>query len=320
MKMTNAEMVDALDGMSSKMVETVRGYVDKVKDAIGARVEAVEKAVAALPTREELKGEPGAPGASVTMEDVRPLLVEAIACIEIPKGEPGQPGGPGAPGEPGTPGKDIDPETVRAMVREEVRSIPVPRDGKDCDMAVVQTIVDAAVKAAVADFRDGEDGRDAAELEILPAIAEGKRYARGTWARYGGGLVRSFRDTSPLEGDALQEAGWDVMVNGVREFALAQGDDLRTFIFGIRNTDGTLVDQKFSLPVVIDRGVFKSGADYCSGDAVSWDGSLWIAQEPIEKAEDKPQPPLWRLSVKRGQNGKDAGSQHVRPPETLRLR
>jgi hypothetical protein len=64
-------------------------------------------------------------------------------------------------------------------------------------MAAVQLLVDAAVQKSFTaikvpvDGENGRDGRDAAELEIMAAIVEGKRYPRGTWARYGGGLVRA---------------------------------------------------------------------------------------------------------------------------------
>lgn len=65
-----------------------------------------------------------------------------------------------------------------------------------------------------------------------------------------------------------------------------------------------IVERSFSIPVVLDRGVFKSDAAYQKGDAVTWGGSMWIAQKDTsakpETGDD------WRLAVKRGRDGKDA--------------
>ncbi len=61
----------------------------------------------------------------------------------------------------------------------------------------------------------------------------------------------------------------------------------------------------FSLPVVLDRGVFKQGESYEPGDGVTWGGSYWIAQRSTDAKPDGPDSG-WRLSVKRGRDGKDA--------------
>lgn len=55
--------------------------------------------------------------------------------------------------------------------------------------------------------------------------------------------------------------------------------------------------------VVLDRGVYKAGQEYAKGDAVTWGGSLWIAQK---ETSAKPEGGDWRLAVKRGRDGKDA--------------
>jgi integrin beta 3 len=57
---------------------------------------------------------------------------------------------------------------------------------------------------------------------------------------------------------------------------------------------------------VIDRGVFAEGRTYEAGDAVTWGGNLYIAQETTS---DKPsemsgQTKSWRLAVRRGRDGK----------------
>ena len=59
--------------------------------------------------------------------------------------------------------------------------------------------------------------------------------------------------------------------------------------------------QVFTLPIIIDRGVYDSEKNYDRGDAVSSGGSLWIAQKdsPDHKPGDGDG---WRLAVKRGRD------------------
>lgn len=79
--------------------------------------------------------------------------------------------------------------------------------------------------------------------------------------------------------------------DGERGFAfrLVRGDQVKEF--------------PFSIPVVIDRGVWKQSA-YRKGDGVTFRGSWFIAQCDTE---DQPETSSdWRLAVKRGRDGKDA--------------
>jgi hypothetical protein len=65
------------------------------------------------------------------------------------------------------------------------------------------------------------------------------------------------------------------------------------------------------LPVVLDRGVWREGESYAKGDAVTWAGSLWIAQRGT--AEKPETGEGWRLAVKRGRDGRDAPRPAGRP-------
>lgn len=68
-------------------------------------------------------------------------------------------------------------------------------------------------------------------------------------------------------------------------------------------------DQRFEadlkFPVTIYRDVFKQGESYDPGDAVTWGGSLWIAQRATDAKPDSPDSG-WKLAVKKGRDGKDA--------------
>ena len=93
--------------------------------------------------------------------------------------------------------------------------------------------------------------------------------------------------------DGRDGLGFDDMTvdyDGERQvtFCFTQGDRMKKF--------------PLMLPIVIDRGVYRAGEDYQKGDAVSFGGSLWIAQEATQ---DKPETSTaWRLAVKRGRDGR----------------
>lgn len=93
--------------------------------------------------------------------------------------------------------------------------------------------------------------------------------------------------------DGLGFDDLDMTHDGERGFVLrfARGEKVKEFAF--------------TIPIVLDRGVYKAESEYQRGDAVTWAGSLWIAQ-----GETKAKPGEgdgWRLAVKKGRDGKDAG-------------
>lgn len=81
-------------------------------------------------------------------------------------------------------------------------------------------------------------------------------------------------------------------------------DDDRTIELAFRRGDE---EKAFTLkwPTIIDRGVYKAGESYDAGDAVTWGGSLWIAQRATDAKPDTPESGF-RLAVKKGRDGKDA--------------
>lgn len=111
------------------------------------------------------KGEDGKDGASVTLDDVKPLIAEAVAAIPAPKD-----------GESAEIDYDKITEIVNETIAEAVSNINIPIPQK------------------------GEDGKDAIDLEIAPGIDESKSYRRGTYATYNGGLWRAYEKTNGMRG------------------------------------------------------------------------------------------------------------------------
>jgi len=302
-----------IEEMAGQVVEAARGFVQRSLVAVNARLADLERQIEALPPP--------------------------------PKGDKGD------QGDQGDPGKDADPETVRAEVARAVAEIPRPRDGKDAEPVDINAVAERAaslvrpamidevwsrVEAVLdespdpadgkdgrdgrdgADGKDGAPGRDAAELDILPSIDEAKSYRRGTWASHKGGLIRAARETDPVKDGALVEAGWVVMVEGKAcPTAITQGDDPREITCTEMLTSGAKAVTTFRIPMVIDRGVWREGA-HEKGDHVSWDGSGWIAQRATA---DKPgTSDAWRLSTKRGRDGKDGSPGAAPAAQVVRVK
>ncbi|EKF39928.1 collagen triple helix repeat-containing protein [Nitratireductor indicus C115] len=93
-------------------------------------------------------------------------------------------------------------------------------------------------------------------------------------------------------------------------------DGLRTFTFRFAKGE-KMKEFPFTLPVVLDRGVFKAGDTYSAGDGVTWGGSFWIAQKDTA---DKPgDGDGWRLAVKKGRDGKDGIMKTDQPKQPLKV-
>ena len=199
----------------------------------------------------------------------------------------------GKDGRDGEDGKSITPEDVAPMIAAEVANafaaIPAPANG-----------VDGKDGTNGRDGKDGADGRNVS-VEDVERMVEGKvaGWALDFERRAQGVLERAVdRIPKPADGkdgrDGVDGLGFDdlsVEHDGERRIALkfSRGEFCKEFA----------VD----LPVVLDRGVYKPDGEYQKGDAVTWAGSLWIAQK--DAPETKPgDGDGWRLSVKKGRDGK----------------
>lgn len=290
--------IDGKDGVDGKDAEPI----DKT--------ELVKSILAELPAPVA-----GKDGASVTADDVTPLIdgLVAKAVDGLPKPKDGESVDPeavkamvaDAVAEIPKPvdGKSITPDDVAPMladlVGKAVAAIPDPKDGKSVPVEEVRSMIDAAVSKAVSAITipsDGAPGRDAAHLEILPAIDAEKTYPRGSYAKHAGGLWRSFEATAGMR-------GWECIVEGVASQEVKQLD-ARSFEIVSTLSSGAAVKSALSIPSMIYRGVFREGDDYTQGDTTTWAGSLWHCEDATkEKPIDGSK--CWKLVAKRGRDGKD---------------
>ena len=82
-------------------------------------------------------------------------------------------------------------------------------------------------------------------------------------------------------------------------------DGERTVTLTLKSAAGAkAIDLVFPVPVY--REVFRPGETYTAGDMVTWEGSTWMCRATTTTKPGEGDK-AWRLAVKRGRDGKDAG-------------
>jgi hypothetical protein len=216
--------------------------------------------------------------------------LEASKSVTVLQGEPGPMGPQGPPGIKGDPG-------------------PAGRDGLPGPAGPRGEPGPSGPKGDKGD--PGIAGRDAVQLDILPAIDFNRSYPRGTYARHEGGIIRSFRDTVP--GDSLEQCGWEVVLAGIASIEVRLANDCRTVVVMTRITGQQGKETAFAIPAMIYRGVYRPGEQYSQGDVVTWGGSAWHCQADNPKTSPN-ESQEWKLMVKEGRRGKD-GKDGERGPQ-----
>lgn len=150
----------------------------------------------------------------------------------------------------------------------------------------------------------GKDGRDGADGQN----GSDGRGVKDLLIDRDGNLIASMDDgemksLGPVCGKDGQDGAPGKDGFGFEDMDACVLDDDRTIELSFRRGD----EEKcftFKWPVPVDRGVFKASEAYEAGDAVTWGGSLWIAQRATNAKPDTPESG-WRLAVKKGRDGKD---------------
>lgn len=198
-------------------------------------------------------------------------------------------------------------------VKAAISSFPTPQDGKSITVDDVAPMIAAEVEKRVSelpkpkDGKDGIDGKDGLDVSDLFRAEGGKLIAVMSDGRTKDLGVFVGKDGEPGK-DGQDGVGFDDLS--------ASYDGEKTIT--IRFSKGDRVKEfDFAMPVVIDRGVFKDGSEYKAGDGVTWGGSFWIAQKDTGAKPDTGSD--WRLSVKRGRDGKDGIMKDAQPNAPVRV-
>jgi hypothetical protein len=251
------------------------------------------------------KGAPGKDGTPVSLAELLPWLEQRVneSLQRIPLPEPGRNGEKGEQGETGKDGTSVTPEEVapllEQLVSKKMKAVVSTQNEESFSKDQVQRLVDKAVQKALQALpepSDGAPGRDAAALEILPAIELQKSYPRGTYATHAGGLWRSFETTLGLK-------GWECVVEGIAEIFLKKLEP-RLFQLRLRRSSGSVQTYDLPVPLMRYRGLFVDGA-YEPGDTVTWAGNLWHCDEATADKPGELNSHGWTLCVKKGRDGID---------------
>lgn len=293
---------DGLSGLRVELKDSFRSYVDsKISD-----LPAGPQGEPGIPGARGEKGDRGDPGeagpagADGVMGPAGPMGPQGERglpgeSIQGPAGEKGEPGDRGERGLQGPQGERGEPGPAGATGAE---GQPGPAGERGPQGERGERGIDGR------DGRDGQDGRDALEIEIQPTIEVGRSYARGTWAKFNGGLFRALRNTT--SGDSVDLREWDCILNG---FSLSPvhfqfSDDVRTLTTELRMSDGSAYRHDFRFPVMIHRGIWREQQEYVRGDCVTWGGSVWHCIADATREKPGQGSPSWQLAVKKGEDGK----------------
>lgn len=234
---------------------------------------------------------------NAALSEQNKALDERLAALEAREPLRGEPGKDAEPYEP-------DPEHIKSMLVEiaepVLKAIPTPKDGESVTLEDVRPLIEEWLAKAVADLpvaKDGDPGKDGAGIADLVIDREGSLVATFTDGRMknlGRVVGRDGENGTPGENgrDGFSLEHFDTKWDGERTL---------TLIFDDGQSEYT---HQLQMPIMIDRGVWAERS-YSQGDAVTWGGSLWIAQRDTEAKPDSPDSG-WRLAVKRGRDGKDA--------------
>lgn len=141
-----------------------------------------------------------------------------------------------------------------------------------------------------ADGRDGRDGKDGAPGAPGERGLPGERGDPGPAGKDGAAGMAG-KDGAPGR-DAFQ----------LEELELKLLEDGRTVEFSFGAGD-TRISRVIKFDVVLDRKVYQRGKRYEKADGVTYGGQYYIAQRDTDAVPGES--PDWRLSVKRGRDGKD---------------
>jgi len=279
-----------------RMIDDAIAALPVPRDGESVTVAEVEPLVAAAIARAVGDLPPPKDGVSVTLDDVKPLIAaeaeRAVAAL---------------------PPVDVIPP-VKAAVAAAAAALPAPVDGKSVTVADVEPIIASAVAAAVAALPTPADGKSVTVADVEPIIASAVERAvaalpvakdgvglAGAMIDRTGGLVVTLSDGKLCELGRVEGKNGEPGL-GFDDMSIEQTGERQATLKFVRGEQVKTFD--LTVPAVIDRGVFKEGQAYTLGDAVTFGGSLWIAQK---NTGDKPDGPDtgWRLAVKKGRDGRD---------------
>lgn len=158
----------------------IQGILPEIKAIIIAANKPLVERIRQIEAREPVRGEPGRDGKSITLEEVRPLVSEAVAALPRPLDgksvsledvRPVLQGMVDAIPRP-QDGKSVSLEEALPALQQLVADLPLPRDGKSVTVDEVAPIISAEVARQVAQLPPPEAGKSISIDDVRPLLAE----------------------------------------------------------------------------------------------------------------------------------------------------
>lgn len=295
------ELVSSILRDVSVKVKEVEEATQATIDARGASAEAVLRLEETLKRdRDTFQKDLTSMMAERHRENYEQLKAQIEAAVkDIPPGKDGLDGKDGAPGLNGKDGQD----GVNGLDGKDGRDGNDGKDGRDGNDGK-----DGANGKDGLNGKDGEkglDGKDGLGLagmminqkgELVATLSDGTVKEIGRVGVDPVEIERLVAEKTANIKDGKDGVGYDDLVEILEE-------DGRTITRRYMKGDQVVKEYKHKFPVILDAGIYDRSKSYDRGDAVSYEGSMWVSKRdsnvslPGTNAD-------WRLAVKRGRDAK----------------
>ena len=261
--------------MADSVKEAVTKAVNDVSEKYDAEISALRKQIEDMP-----KPEKGDKGESVTIEDVRPVIEEAIAAIEVPKGDKGD---------------SVTLEDVKPLVDEAVKGIKIPVP----DISYLEKRIEDAI-SSIPEPEKGDKGDSPSPDEVAKAMEGHFAKWQLDFERKADLILEKAIDRMPKAKDGVD--GKNAVE--LEDFSIELDNDGRTVKMLLKRGED-IIERCVKINAILDKGVFRDGEAYEKGDGVTFGGCFWISQK--DAPEGRPgNTDDWRMAVKRGRDGRES--------------
>jgi hypothetical protein len=231
-------------------------------------------------------------GKSVTLDEVVPALhgpIEKAAAESAARAVEAIP----RPSDGKSVTVDEVLPTLRIELQKAVDAIPKPKDGTSVTAEQVLPQLTAEVQKAIQALPVPKDGHSV-------TVDDFRQLFEAEQAKWALDFERRAQDQLQRAIDRMPKPKYGRDALDLEHFDIKMADDERTLIFSLTRGDNR-EERRIVLQHPLYRGVWRQG-DFRKGDCVTYGGSSWIA---VRDTASKPEvDDSWRLSVKRGRDGK----------------
>lgn len=261
--------------LADSVKEAVAKAVNEVSAKYDAEIASLRKQIEDMPQPEK-----GDKGDSVTIDDIRPIIDEAVAAIEIPKGDKGD---------------SVTIEDVMPIIDEAVKGIQIPQT----DITHLEKRIEDAI-SNIPKPEKGDKGDSPSPDEVAKAMEGHFAKWQLDFERKADLILEKAIDRIPKPKDGAD--GKNAVE--LEDFEIELSDDGRTVKMLLKRGE-EIIERSVKINAILDKGVFRDGEFYEKGDGVTYGGCFWIGQK--DAPQGKPgESDDWRLAVKRGRDGRES--------------